>query len=95
MLELLGSAQSEPLLVPFDWSDGVLGAYWQRLEAFLDSSVQLSNSGMALLDPDVVQRSMERLEDDLGTGAWHRQYGDLLDKTELDLGYRLVIAGST
>jgi hypothetical protein len=48
---------------------------------------------MALLEPDVVQRAMERLTEDLTSGAWHRRHGDLLDMTELDLGYRLVTAG--
>lgn len=94
VLDHLDAARSEPLLVPSDCTDGVLGAYWRRPEAFLDPAVRLSNSGVALLDRDVVDRSMDRLERDLDTGAWHRKHGHLLYDAELDLGYRLVVAGS-
>ena len=95
VLDLLDHASSKPLLVPFDCSDGVLGAYWRRPEAFLDPAVRQATSGMALLEPRVVEDAMSRLETELRSGEWHRRHGDLLDETELDLGYRLVIAGST
>jgi hypothetical protein len=90
--KLLDVQHREPLLVPHDCTDGFLGAYWRRPEAFLDPAVRLSNSGMALLDPDVVEQRMNRLEGDLASGAWYRRHRELLDKTELDLGYRLLVA---
>jgi hypothetical protein len=37
---------------------------------------------------------MARLVDDLRSGAWHEKYAHLLELSELDLGYRLIIAGS-
>ncbi len=94
VLDLLDHARSESLPVPFDLTDGVLGAYWRRPEAFLDPSVRLSNSGMALLDAPVVQRAMAQLEQDLLDGSWHRRHRDLSDRTEIDLGYRIVVARS-
>ena len=95
VMDLLDAAHSEPLLVPSDCTDGVLGAYWRRPGAFLDPAVRLSNSGMALLDPAVVQEAMRRLERDLESGEWNRRHGDLLDEEELDVGYRLIVAGSS
>ena len=34
---------------------------------------------------------LTHLAQDLASGEWHRRYGDILEKSELDLGYRLVI----
>ena len=93
VVELLASARSEPLAVPFDCTDGVLGAYWRRPEAFLDPAAQGANSGTALLDPDLVRRAIARLAEDLDSGVWHRRHRDLLEITELDVGYRIVTAG--
>jgi hypothetical protein len=35
---------------------------------------------------------MARLADDLSSGAWRAAHADLLDCTEIDAGYRLVVA---
>jgi hypothetical protein len=32
------------------------------------------------------------LRSDLDSGLWHERHQDLLDRDELDLGYKLVIA---
>ena len=45
------------------------------------------------LSPDQVEPGITRLADDLASGRWHERYGDLLQRDELDLGYRLVTAG--
>ena len=81
------------LAVPADCNDGVLGAFWRRPYAFLDASVRASISGLALLDHAVVDAALSRLARDLHSGAWQRRHGSLLGLQELDLGYRLVIAG--
>ena len=36
---------------------------------------------------------LARLRADLASGAWNDKYSELLDKTELDLGHRLIVAG--
>jgi SAM-dependent methyltransferase len=84
----------EPLLVAADCTDGVLGAYWRRPEAYVDPGVRGAISGLALLDQDLVAAATARLSEDLATGAWAERHGGLDDLTEIDLGYRLVIAGS-
>jgi SAM-dependent methyltransferase len=88
-----GSAVSViPLLVPRDMQDGVLGAYWCRPEAYLDPAVRANCSGLALADPAVVARGVAALEADLNSGEWHRRHADLVERTAIDLGYRLVVA---
>lgn len=84
--------ETVPLPVPHDCSDGVFGAYWRRPEAYLDPAVRASISGLALADQDIIQPAMARLEGDLRSGAWNRQYADLLGLDELDLGYRVLVA---
>jgi hypothetical protein len=40
----------------------------------------------------VLAPGLERLRDDLETGAWAERHADLLERDELDLGYRLLAA---
>jgi SAM-dependent methyltransferase len=84
----------EPVLVPSDCVDGFAACYWNRPEAYVDPDVQAGISGIARLDPAVRERGTERLRADLASGAWDARYGHLRALTELDVGYRLVIAGS-
>jgi hypothetical protein len=42
-------------------------------------------------DPSV-NRELSVLHADVQSGEWHRRNASLLNKTEIDLGYRIVIA---
>lgn len=86
----LGRIEVRPLPVPHDCSDGFLGAYWRRPQAYLDAGVRGAISTFAKL-PDV-DAGLRRLRADLDDGTWARRHGHLMRRTELDLGYRLVIA---
>jgi SAM-dependent methyltransferase len=88
----LGGGAVVPVLVPADCVDGFYAAWWRRPEAYLDPALRSGISGLARLDDREVEPGIERLRDDLRTGAWHERYGDLLDLEEYDAGYRLVIA---
>jgi SAM-dependent methyltransferase len=83
----------EPVLVPSDCVDGFAACYWNRPEAYVDPDVQAGISGIARLDPAVRTRGTERLRADLASGAWDARYGRLRDLDELDVGYRLIVAG--
>lgn len=89
----LPGAVVSTLPVPADTTDGVLGAYWARPEAYLDPAVRAGVSSLSLLPASLVDRAMARLAADLDSGAWHDRYGGLLGRAEADLGYRLVVAG--
>ena len=78
-----------PFLVPYDCTDGFLGAYWRRPYAYLDPGVRGAISTFAKLDD--VESGLARLRRDLQDGTWERRHGHLLRQSELDLGYRLVI----
>ncbi len=88
----IGATASVPLLVPRDMQDGVLGAYWCRPEAYLDPGVRANCSGLALADPAVVARGIDRLNADLANGAWYERHADFDHSDAVDLGYRLLVA---
>ncbi|MEV5836665.1 methyltransferase domain-containing protein [Nocardia sp. NPDC052112] len=87
---LLGDASITPIPVPHDCADGFGGAYWRRPEAYLDETVRAGMSMLAMTPAALLQDGLNRLRDDLATGAWAGRHGELLDKSHLDLGYRLV-----
>jgi SAM-dependent methyltransferase len=85
----LGPTRIEPLAIPHDCSDGFMGAYWRRPEAYLDPVVRANISVFSQLD---AADGIRRLEEDLRSGAWQERNGHLLALEELDLGYRLLVA---
>jgi hypothetical protein len=83
----------EPVAVPADCRDGFGACYWNRPEAYLDPVVQAGMSSFAQLPPDVLRRGTERLRHDLESGLWDERHGDLRAMSEIDIGYRLLVAG--
>ena len=91
---VIDPARILPMPVPADCADGILGAYWQRPERYLETASRASMSGLALSDQSEVAEAMKRLTRDLKDGTWHRKYGQLMTLDGLDLGYRLLVAGA-
>jgi SAM-dependent methyltransferase len=83
----------EPVPLAADWRDGFLMAYWRRPEAYLDETVRAGISVFGRLSEAEVREFVERLRADLASGEWVRRNAELLQRTEVDLGFRLVIAG--
>jgi SAM-dependent methyltransferase len=85
-------ARLERVPIPWDCVDGFFEAYWRRPEAYLDESVRSGISVWARLGPDVEQRFVRDLRDDLDSGRWAERNRELIDLDAADLGLRLVIA---
>jgi SAM-dependent methyltransferase len=85
-------ARMEPVLIPWDCVDGFFEAYWRRPEAYLDEHVRRGISLWAKVGPDVEQRAVRNLRDDLASGRWAERNRDLLDLDAAELGLRLLIA---
>lgn len=85
-------ATVEVVPIPRDCTDGFTGAYWARPEAYLDPAIRAGMSAMQTMDQGLVTSRMERLADDLASGAWDEKHGHLRDLDELDLGYRLLVS---
>jgi SAM-dependent methyltransferase len=90
--DALGGARIEPLPIPADCLDGFYACYWARPEAYLEPAVRAGISCFSLIDQEVVASRMQRLADDLASGAWDDRHPGLRDLPELDVGYRLVIS---
>ena len=80
--------------IPIDCTDGFGAAYWGRPEAYLDPAVHASQSWLAQLDERLRTAGAQRLADDLASGQWDERFGHLRELDELDVGYRLVVAGA-
>jgi SAM-dependent methyltransferase len=79
--------------VPHDCSDGFLGAYWRRPEAFLSDGVRAAISTFSKVGD--VAEAVQRLRQDLQCGAWQRRNAGIMELPELDLGYRIIIGEPT
>jgi SAM-dependent methyltransferase len=84
-------AEVEVVPVPWDCRDGFFGAFWRRPEAYLDPAVRAGISTLAKRSEDELADGLARLRADLESGAWARRHADLLERDELDLGYRLLV----
>ncbi|HEX3808095.1 MAG TPA: class I SAM-dependent methyltransferase [Rhizomicrobium sp.] len=87
--EAFGDIEVRTVPVPHDCSDGFLCAYWRRPEAYFDPGVRLSISSFSKLDATA---GLARLRSHLDDETWMRRNGDLMQKTQMDFGYRLVVA---
>jgi SAM-dependent methyltransferase len=92
--KVLAVREVVPMPVPADCVDGFMACYWNRPEAYLDPEVQAGISGLARLAPEVRERGTARLRADLASGAWDARHGHLRTMTEIDVGYRIIVAGS-
>lgn len=85
----LGPLRVSPVLIPHDCSDGFLGAYWARPQAYLDPLIRSGMSTFARLEDPA--SGLARLREDLKSGVWQTRHANLSDVSELDLGYRLIV----
>jgi SAM-dependent methyltransferase len=90
--QCIGDARIEPVLIPHDCRDGFYHAFWRRPAAYLDGRVRAGISVFARLDQEENADMVRRLKADLETGVWEKRNAGLVGLTNLDLGYRLVIA---
>jgi hypothetical protein len=86
----LGPVDVTPVPIPADCTDGFLGAYWRRPEAYLQPEVRQCISSFGRNGD--FGPGLERLSDDVASGIWAERYGHLRRGRELDLGYRLIVA---
>ncbi|MGD8763181.1 MAG: class I SAM-dependent methyltransferase [Desulfobacteraceae bacterium] len=90
--QLLGGISVETVEIPYDCTDGFMCAYWRRPEAYLNPNVRKAISTFFRITD--FQEGLYRLQDDINSGAWHKEHSHLLEKQSLDLGYRLVVCKS-
>ena len=87
---VLGRAQVDVVPIPFDCTDGFLGAYWRRPAAYLDPEVRGAISTFARIGNPAAR--LAQLQSDLLDGTWLKRNESLAYREEIDLGYRLMVA---
>jgi SAM-dependent methyltransferase len=85
-----GSTRVEPIEIPRDTPDWMLGSFWAHPERVLDPEARASTSGFARMQPGVVERAVDAVRRDLDSGAWDRRHGRLRTLDAFDAGLRLI-----
>jgi SAM-dependent methyltransferase len=87
-----GDVGVEPLPIPRDTPDWMLGSFWAHPERVLDPAARAATSGFARMDAAIVDRAVAAVARDLDSGAWDERHGDLRALDAHDVGLRLVVA---
>jgi SAM-dependent methyltransferase len=82
----------EPVPIPWDCADGFFHAYWRRPEKYFRPEVRRGISLFTAIGPQVEERAVGLLADDLSSGRWAGRNRDITGLAEADLGARLLIA---
>jgi len=77
--------------VPIDCTDGFSEAYYARPERFLDPSVRRTQSAWSFVDPEVHERFVETLSNDLASGEWDRRFGNWRRFPQFDGSLCLIV----
>ncbi len=84
-------ARMQPVLIPWDCTDGFFEAYWRRPGAYLDDHVRRGVSVWARVGPEAEQRAVRSLRDGLVSGRWAERNRELAAVDAAELGLRLLI----
>ncbi len=87
-----GDVRVETVPIPHDCRDGFIGAYWRRPSLYLEQRIRRTIATLQEIGDDNLLDGLRRLSEDLASGAWESVNGWLLQREEIDLGYRLIVA---
>lgn len=87
-----GQCTVEELPIPLDCLDGFQEAFYGRPEAFLNKEVRKSQSAWGFLKVGEEERMVQRLGEDLASGAWDKKYSSYRTMPQLLGGLRLITA---
>ncbi|HUB99475.1 MAG TPA: methyltransferase domain-containing protein [Solirubrobacterales bacterium] len=87
-----GRTRVERIPTPADCSDGFFEAFWNRPEMLLDAEVRAGQSLWRHFAPGREEAIVERLREQLVSGAWDEAHGHLRERDSYDGALRLVIS---
>jgi SAM-dependent methyltransferase len=87
-----GDVTVTPVPLALDCVDGFAEAFYGRPEALLDPIVRRSQSAWGFVPDDAIERGLESLRTDLGSGEWERRHGHLRTQPEYLGSLRLIVA---
>jgi hypothetical protein len=86
-----GRVTVEPMPIPRDTPDWMLGSFWAHPERVLDAEARNATSGFARMTGAVIARVVGDVARDLADGTWDGRHGGLRSLSEYDAGLRLVV----
>jgi SAM-dependent methyltransferase len=87
-----GSCEVINVPVPLDCTDGFQEAFYGRPEAFLEKGVRQSQSAWGFLPGGLEEQLVQRLADELSSGAWDKKYGHFRTQPEFVCALRLIVS---
>jgi SAM-dependent methyltransferase len=87
-----GDVEIVAVPIPLACRDGFNEAYYGRPELFLDPGARSACSAWSFVDEAKNAASIEKLRQDLDSGAWDSSYGFLRRQPSFDGSLRLIIA---
>jgi SAM-dependent methyltransferase len=79
-----------PFALPHDLLDSFAAVGWARPELYLDLGIRNNISSFAKIDTNEIDDGLLRLREDLDRGVWDREYGQLRQQKQYDVGYRFI-----
>jgi len=80
-----------PFLVPHDIKDRFSFAGWRKPEMYLDPLFRAGTSAFTSVPQGLVTSAIRKLKQDLRNGRWKEKFGDVLEYSQYDGGYRLLV----
>jgi SAM-dependent methyltransferase len=87
-----GDVAIDPVPIPRDCHDWMLGSFWAHPERVLDAPARAATSGFARMSPQIIDRVVAEVSRDIETGEWAARHGHLLQLDEYDVGLRLIVS---
>jgi hypothetical protein len=87
-----GRCEVQSIPVPFDCINGFQEAFYGRPEAFLVKEVRRAQSAWGFLPEGEEEKIVNRLTEDLRSGAWDKKYGHFRSEPSFTCALRLIIA---
>lgn len=86
---LKGPIRVVPVPIAHDCIDGFLCAYWRRPRCYLQDDVRRAISAFARISG--LAEGLDNLRGDLDSGRWRQKYREIVNRENMDHGYRIVV----
>lgn len=86
------SIEITPFPIPYDIEDGFYCSSWRYPEKYLNPTFRQGISHFQLADQADVQEMLKSLRQDIDSGEWDRNFGDIRKRNFFDCGYYFISA---
>ena len=84
------SIEITPFPLPYDMTDGFFCSSWRYPEKYFDPAFRKGISHFQVADQGYVQEMLKNLRQDIDSGVWDRNFGDIRNRNFFECGYYFV-----